>query len=108
MDKLADPIKSHIRDLGLAKILYYYGGSDPYSLTGNISKEIDILFFTESHLYKGFNIPFDPEGILGTISSVSQVLLGFLTGRYIFNKRGIEQRKLFILAVYSVLVIIFG
>lgn len=26
MNKLADPIKSHIRDLGLAKILYYYGG----------------------------------------------------------------------------------
>lgn len=26
MDKLADPIKSHIRKLAIAKILYYYGG----------------------------------------------------------------------------------
>jgi predicted acyltransferase len=37
-------------------------------------------------MYKGEGIPFDPEGIMSTMSSIAQVILGFLVGDYIKEK----------------------
>lgn len=58
--------------------LLAFGGSDPFSLEGNIGRNIDLWLFGESHVYKGFGIPFDPEGLLGTLSSAAQIMVGFL------------------------------
>jgi predicted acyltransferase len=61
-------------------ILYFFGGSDPYSLTGNIAPEFDSLVLGKAHLYSGFGLPFDPEGLLSTIPAIATVIIGFLAG----------------------------
>lgn len=61
-------------------ILYYFGGADPYSLADNAAASFDKALLGENHLYKGFGIPFDPEGLLSTIPAVVTVIIGYLTG----------------------------
>lgn len=65
---------------GYWALMHFMGGSDPYSLEGNYARTIDIAFFGENHLYKGFGIPFDPEGLLSTLPATATVLLGFMAG----------------------------
>ena len=65
-------------------ILYYFGEKpDPYSLEGNAVKRLDLFLFNAKNLYKGFGIPFEPEGILSTWPAIVNVLTGYLTGRFI-------------------------
>lgn len=65
-------------------ILYYFGaGEDPYSLMGNATISFDSSILGENHLYKGFGIPFDPEGLLSTIPAIGTVILGYLAGALI-------------------------
>ena len=61
-------------------LLYAFGGSDPFSLKENFTIPFDAAILGESHLYKGFGIPFDPEGLFGTISAVVTVIIGYLIG----------------------------
>ncbi|MRR14878.1 MAG: DUF5009 domain-containing protein [Deltaproteobacteria bacterium] len=62
-------------------ILYFFGGSDPYSLSGNATIPLDRAILGESHLYRGFGIPFDPEGILSSLPAAVTVVIGYLAGR---------------------------
>jgi len=71
----------------LAGILIFYwgilwlGGSEaPYSLNSNLVRQIDIFILGERHLYSGFGIYFDPEGLLSTIPSVGTIIIGYLMG----------------------------
>lgn len=66
--------------LGYWALLYMLGGSDPYSLQGNATISFDTAVLGVSHLYKGFGIPFDPEGLLSTIPAIVTVILGYLIG----------------------------
>jgi len=66
--------------LGYWALLYASGGGDPYSLQGNATISFDTAFLGTSHLYKGFGIPFDPEGLLSTIPAIVTVILGYLIG----------------------------
>ncbi len=61
-------------------ILYLFGSSDPYSLEGNFALTADKFFLGERHLYKGFGIPFDPEGLLSTITATVSVIIGYYAG----------------------------
>ncbi|MCL2501700.1 MAG: hypothetical protein FWE99_01050 [Bacteroidales bacterium] len=61
-------------------LLYFLGGDDPYSKEGNMAGPIDVWLLGKSHVYRGFGLPFDPEGLFGTISGAGTVLLGYLTG----------------------------
>jgi len=49
-----------------------------YSLENNATLKLDLSILGASHLYKGEGIPFDPEGILGIIPSLVNILAGFL------------------------------
>ena len=49
-----------------------------YTLEGNAGLKLDLWIFGSTHLYKGEGIPFDPEGLLGTLPSLVNVLAGFL------------------------------
>jgi len=60
-----------------------FGGSDPYSLANWFGTAIDFRVLGEPHMYKGEGVPFDPEGIVSTVTAVVQVVLGYLVGRYI-------------------------
>jgi predicted acyltransferase len=68
---------------GYWALMYFFGGSDPYSLEGNFARQVDLKILGEKHLYGGFGVPFDPEGLLSTIPAVATVLLGFMAGNLI-------------------------
>ena len=68
-------------------ILYFFGGDDPYSKEGNIAGPIDVWLLGKSHVYRGFGLPLDPEGVLGVISGAGTVLLGYLVGGLIQKSR---------------------
>lgn len=72
--------------LGYWALMYFMGGSDPYSLEGNYARTVDLAIIGENHLYKGFGMPFDPEGLLSTLPATATVLLGFMTGGLITSK----------------------
>ena len=64
-------------------IVVYFGGSDPYSLQGNPTVSFDTAILGVNHLYRGFGIPFDPEGLLSTIPAIVTVLIGYQIGALI-------------------------
>jgi len=64
-------------------LLAFLGGADPYSLEGNIATKIDSAILGTKHLYKGFGIPFDPEGLFSTIPAICTVIVGYYAGEII-------------------------
>jgi predicted acyltransferase len=87
-------------------ILYFMGGSDPYSLAGNAAVPFDKTILGENHLYKGFGIPFDPEGLLSTIPAIVTVILGYLTGSIIKQSEKIRVPRL--LSIYGIAGVVTG
>ena len=68
-----------------------------YSLEGNAGRAIDLWVFGANHLYKGEGIPFDPEGLLGTLPATVNVIGGYFAGRYL-REKGATVRTLGVLA----------
>ena len=64
----------------------------PFSLQGYFGTSIDKAIIGTPHMYKGEGIPFDPEGLMSSISATVEVLFGFLIGNII-----IKNEKNFIL-----------
>jgi predicted acyltransferase len=64
-------------------IMRIFGGADPFSLEGNFATKFDSAILGVSHLYKGFGVPFDPEGLLSTLPAICTVLIGFYIGEII-------------------------
>ncbi len=77
-------------------VLYYFGSDAPYSLEGNATIPFDRMILGENHMYHGFGIPFDPEGLLSTIPAIVTALLGYMAGALIkeSEKSKIPQRLL--------------
>jgi predicted acyltransferase len=67
-------------------VLAFLGGADPYSLEGNFVLKVDKLILGSNHLYKGFGIPFEPEGLFSTIPSICTVIIGFYAGELVGKK----------------------
>ncbi|MCT4699994.1 acyltransferase family protein [Tenacibaculum haliotis] len=89
-------------------ILFFFGEADNYlTLKGNIGGYLDIAIFGEAHLYKGYGLAFDPEGLLGTLSSISQILLGyFITSLALSKERNPLQKMKYLLLIASVMLIL--
>jgi len=92
--------------LVVAGILLFYwalmgfaGGSDPWSLEGNFALVADRYLLGEGHLYKGFGIPFDPEGLLSTIPAVCSVILGYYAGSIAGQKKYDGKQVILLLLV---------
>lgn len=65
-------------------ILYFFGDAgDPYSLATNAATKLDLVLVGAERLYTGEGIPFDPEGILSTLTSIVNVIAGYLVGKMI-------------------------
>ncbi len=64
-------------------LIYFIGSPDPYSLQNNITTDVDSAIFGVNHLYTGFGIPFDPEGILNTLPALVTVIIGYQVGKLI-------------------------
>ena len=69
----------------------------------NVLAQVDLNLFGYDHLYHKSAV--DPEGLMGTISSVAHVLLGFYCGRLIRQRETVEQKVIAIFVVGSVCVI---
>jgi predicted acyltransferase len=68
-------------------ILLWYGNSaDVFSMQGNAGYYIDKFVLGERHLYHGEGVAFDPEGLLSTIPSIVNVIIGYYTGKFIQAK----------------------
>lgn len=65
--------------------MWAFGGLDPYTLEDNFARAVDVAILGENHLYGGFGIPFDPEGLFHSIPAVATALLGYQAGRLIKN-----------------------
>ncbi|MGQ1911072.1 acyltransferase family protein [Marinifilum sp. RC60d5] len=87
-------------------LLYFLGGDHPYSLEGNPTIAFDTMILGASHMYKGFGITFDPEGLFSTLPAIVTVILGYLTGALISKT---EQKRIVpTLLVFGVLGFVLG
>jgi len=85
------PFLTGIILLGYWGILGYFGGDVPFGLEENFVRTIDLKLFGAEHLYSGFGIPFDPEGLVGCIPSIGTVLLGYIFGSRILEVKSKER-----------------
>lgn len=93
--------------LGYWALLYFGAASDPYSLEENIARSFDLFLFGENHIYKGFGIPFDPEGVLSSIPAVGTVIIGYLIGQVIDIETSLKL-KIKKLLIYGVIMVVIG
>jgi predicted acyltransferase len=108
---LAFPRK-YLPYIGISILLFYnfimhtFGGSDPFTLEGNATIPFDSAVLGVNHLYKGFGVPCDPEGLLSTIPAIVTVMIGYLAGALVkeAEKKSVPKK----LILVGVVFIIFG
>jgi len=61
-------------------ILLVFGGDDPFSLEGNFVRLFDIRVLGEGHIPVFHGVVFDQTGLLSTLPSIGNVLIGYLAG----------------------------
>jgi len=89
-------------------MLCYIGNpADPYSLKGWFGTDIDKKILGSAHMYKGEGIPFDPEGLMSTMSAIVQVIFGYMVGDYI-QKKGKNYEMVTGLFVAGVAMLVTG
>ncbi|HEY8024107.1 MAG TPA: DUF5009 domain-containing protein [Burkholderiaceae bacterium] len=54
-----------------------------YTMQGNAGLRVDSAILGAAHMYHGEGIAFDPEGILGTLPSIVNVIAGYFAGRFV-------------------------
>lgn len=88
--------------IAVTSVLLYWlalvlgGGGQPYSLEHNLVRQWDLAVFGAAHLYQGFGMAFDPEGLLSTVPCVVAVWIGFGTASVLQGKE--QQQALRLLA----------
>jgi len=88
-------------------LCYVANPADPYSLQGWFGTNIDKAILSETHMYKGEGIAFDPEGLMSTLPAIVQVIFGYLVGDYI-QKKGKNFEMLSGLFVAGVAMLVTG
>jgi predicted acyltransferase len=81
---------------------------EPFSLAGNLVLQWDLAIFGASHLYQGYGIAFDPEGLLSTLPSMVNVLIGYLVASQLAGKthQAVVRQLLLLGAVLSVIALV--
>ncbi len=68
-------------------ILYLFGESgSALEMATNAIGKLDLTILGEAHVYKKDSIPFDPEGILSTLPSIVNVIVGYIAGSFVQQK----------------------
>jgi len=99
--------------VGLILLLLYWllcildNPADPFGRMGWFGTDIDKQILHVPHMYKGEGYPFDPEGIMSTISAIVEVIFGYLIGDYI-QKKGKNFEMISGLFVAGVAMILTG
>lgn len=71
---------------------FAYPGGDPYMAEFSAVLRVDRSLFGEAHLYNGevnggLKMPFDPEGLLSTLPSIVTVIMGWLCGAWMTERK---------------------
>lgn len=70
--------------VGYWVILLAFGNHEqPFSMLGNAGIYLDKAVLGTNHMYHGESIAFDPEGILSTMTSIVNVVVGYYAGSFI-------------------------
>ncbi len=77
---------------GYFALLLIFGGEAPLSLEGNAVRSLDLWLLGEKHLYSGYGIAFDPEGLLSTLPAAGTVLFGYWIGLVIQAHDSVEEK----------------
>ncbi|MCK4537170.1 MAG: DUF1624 domain-containing protein [Candidatus Krumholzibacteria bacterium] len=85
----------------------WFGGSDPWSLQGNLARHVDLLVMGERHMWNGLGIPFDPEGIISTLPAAVSVLAGYIAGGQVVSKKT-EDRQSGIMVIPGIFLLVAG
>ncbi len=73
--------------VGYWLVLLFFGEEgNEFTMTGNIGQKIDLWLLGENHLYHGEGVAFDPEGLLGTLPAIGNVIAGYIVGKFIQEK----------------------
>jgi len=93
--------------LGYWALIALAGGEAPYSLESNFVRQVDIALLGSEHLYGGFGIQFDPEGLLSSVPAAATVIIGYLIGSYI-DRSKLRGPALLTLVVAGVIGVVLG
>jgi predicted acyltransferase len=66
--------------LGYWMVMYLFGD---YTLQGNAGNLVDYWILGKDHMYHGEGIAFEPEGVLSTLPSIVNVIIGYFAGVFI-------------------------
>ncbi|MBZ9629687.1 heparan-alpha-glucosaminide N-acetyltransferase domain-containing protein [Salegentibacter sp. LM13S] len=92
--------------LGYWAIMWFFGDQpNPLSLEHNAALKFDQLIFNDANLYKGYGLPFDPEGLLSTLPALVNVIAGYVAGVFI-QRSGNNISTVIKLSIYGVLLLI--
>lgn len=69
--------------LHVGLLLLFAGPEGAFTLEGNFAAKVDLAVFGDAHIYHGYGVPFDPEGLLGVLTGTCTVLLGYMIGQSI-------------------------
>ena len=81
-------------------------GQAPYSVENNLVRHIDIAILGSTHMWHVKGMPFDPEGLLSTMSASITVLSGYLISAKVLHHKTDRQQILNLLSVAVVLLAI--
>jgi len=105
-DKKALGVTATIILLGYWAIMFFFGEpGSPYTLEGNVATWLDPKILGNAHVYNGFGIPFDPEGLVSTLPGVAHVLIGYFIGLKVLELKKDENHAL---AIPSQLITLLG
>lgn len=89
-------------------IMWFFGDQpNPLSLEHNAALKFDQLIFKDANLYKGYGLPFDPEGLLSTLSAIVNVIAGYVAGVFI-QKSGNNMSTVIKLSLAGIVFLIMG
>ncbi len=61
-------------------VLYWFLlhlSAQPLDVAGNLVRQLDLYLLGPAHLYQGYGLPFDPEGLLSNLPAIGNVLIGY-------------------------------
>jgi predicted acyltransferase len=94
--------------LGYWAVMWFFGDQpNPLSLENNAALKFDQLIFSDANLYKGYGLPFDPEGLLSTLPAIVNVIAGYVAGVFI-QKSGSNMTTVIKLSIYGGLLLVLA
>ena len=82
-------------------------GQAPYSVENNLVRHVDIAILGSHHIWQGKGMPFDPEGLLSTISAAITVLSGYLICTNVLQQKT-EKQQILQLTAAGIALLVLG